>query len=128
MTDEISNDHQREADRQAETVDDARQHIARGVVGAQQVPPSGGEGAARPDRSGVVGIGHQRPDHPAGNHRVPRRRCRARALGHGGVGIIKAQLGAAGADQALHLGCAEIGLGAELAAEGGFGIELLIGK
>jgi hypothetical protein len=125
---EVSGGHdQREHHRQPEAVDHPRQHVAGGVVGAQPVPAVGRRRRDAADVvDGVVGIGDERPEHPAAHHRLALDEA-GLGLGHRLLGVVEAQLGPAGADQALHLGVAIDGLGAEVAAEGGLGVELKIG-
>ena len=66
MTDGQNRHDQRKHDRQAERIDDTRQHVACGVIGAE---PMVGIGRRRRGAAQivdcVVGIGDQRPEDPA---------------------------------------------------------------
>ena len=92
-------DGQQEAEqhRDAEAVDQTAQHVARLVVGAEQMPPAGRRGRRLAEvlDDGVVAVGDHRPQHPA-----------------------------LGVDQLGDLGILVVGLGGELAAEGGLGVGL----
>lgn len=113
---------QREQDRKAEAVDDPRQHVARRVVGAQQMIPVGRRGRDSDVVDRVVAVGHRGPDRPSRHHILARVLAVGRILHHP-FWVVEAIDDSAGRDQALHFRVAIDRLGLEVAAERGFRIE-----